>query len=153
MNNELISYKAASTEFENGKKIKTHFAQVIVGGTVEKPCYNILYFDPADKEYHIGFGSYYLDCVFKWLAEEFEIIEQAPAVDAVEVAHAKWEWFEEWSPSTPEHPSECDDCGWRCGECKTALEDMVVGYWDAPYEKPQLNYCPNCGADMRERKE
>lgn len=61
----------------------------------------------------------------------------------------RWVWFEEWLPSTTEHPRECLDCGWRCGECKNALEDMVGGYWDNPDEKPELNYCPNCGADMR----
>lgn len=60
-----------------------------------------------------------------------------------------WEWFEEWSPGTPEHPRECDDCGWRCGKCKVALEDMVGGYWDDAFEKPKLHYCPNCGAKMK----
>ena len=60
----------------------------------------------------------------------------------------EWEWFEEWSPSTPDHPRECDDCGWRCGECKTALEDIVGGYWDDPDKKPNLNFCPECGAMM-----
>ena len=57
-------------------KIKTHYAQIIVDGTAEKPYYNILYFDPTDREYHIGFGSYCLEYVFKWLSEEFEIIEE-----------------------------------------------------------------------------
>lgn len=65
-------------------KIKTHFAKIIVGGTAEKPCYDILYFDPTDREYHIGFGSFCLEYVFKWLSEEFEIVD-APTVDAVEV--------------------------------------------------------------------
>jgi hypothetical protein len=61
----------------------------------------------------------------------------------------EWEWFEEWNPSTPEHPRECDDCGWRCGECKTALADIVGGYWDDPDKKPNFNFCPNCGAHMK----
>ena len=61
----------------------------------------------------------------------------------------EWEWFEEWSPSTPEYPAECDDCGWRCGRCKTALEDMVGGYWDDAFTRPMLDYCPNCGAKMK----
>ena len=64
-------------------------------------------------------------------------------------SEGEWEWFEEWNPSTPEHPRECDDCGWRCGECKTALADIVGGYWDDPDEKPNLNFCPNCGAKMK----
>ena len=68
--------------------------------------------------------------------------------DVALVRHGRWEWFEEWSYSTPEHSAECDDCGWRCSECKTALEDMINGYYDDSCEVPQLNYCPNCGAKM-----
>ena len=75
-------------------------------------------------------------------------LDDQPTVDAVEVVHGWWEWFEEWNPSTPDHPRECDDCGWRCGKCKTSLADMVGGYWDDYYEEPKLNYCPNCGAKM-----
>lgn len=60
----------------------------------------------------------------------------------------KWEWFEEWNPSTPEHPRECDECGWQCSECKTALKDVIGGYWDDPEEIPNLNFCPECGARM-----
>lgn len=64
-------------------KIKTHFAKIFVGGTAEKPCFHILYFDPTDREYHIGFGSFSLEYVFKWLSEEFEIIDD-DAVDVVQ---------------------------------------------------------------------
>ena len=65
--------KASADEHKH--KIKISFARIIVEGTPEKPYYNIEYFDPTDKEYHIGFGSYRLDNVFNWLAEEFEITE------------------------------------------------------------------------------
>lgn len=70
-------------------------------------------------------------------------------VDLCLAKEGEWEWFEEWSPSTPEHPRECDDCGWQCGKCKTALTDAVGGYWDDPLEKPNLNFCPKCGAKMK----
>ncbi len=60
-----------------------------------------------------------------------------------------WEWFEDWIPSTPEHPRECNDCGWRCHNCETALADAVGGYWDDPEEMPNLKFCPNCGAKMK----
>lgn len=76
-----------------------------------------------------------------------EIIN-APTIEATPVVHGRWEWFEEWSPSTPDAPRECESAGWRCGRCKNALEDMVGGYWDNPDEEPNLNYCPNCGAKM-----
>jgi len=47
-----------------------------------------LYFDPVDKNYHVGFGSFYLPYVFKWLSEEFEI-EDELTVDAVPVVRCK----------------------------------------------------------------
>lgn len=82
-----ISREAASAD-EHKHKIKTPFAKIIVGGTPEKPCYDILYFDPTDGKCHIGFGSYRLDYVFRWLAEEFEVTE--PAADVEPVRHGKW---------------------------------------------------------------
>lgn len=69
-------------------KIKTNFAKIVVSGSAEKPYYNILYFDPVDKNYHVGFGSFYLAYVFKWLSEEFEI-EDAPTVDAAQMVRRK----------------------------------------------------------------
>ena len=53
--------------------IKTHFAKIIVEGTAEKPYYSILYYDPTKDEYINGYGSYCIEYVFRWLAEEFEI--------------------------------------------------------------------------------
>ena len=76
----------------------------------------------------------------------------APTIEAEFVRHGRWEWFEEWLPSTPDHPAECQDCGWRCSECKTALEDIVGGYWDDIDREPMMNFCPNCGAKMDEEK-
>jgi hypothetical protein len=69
-------------------KIKTHFAKIIVEGTAKHPYYGILFFNPTDGEYHVGFGSYYIGNVFQWLSECFEI-EDAPTVDAVEVVRCK----------------------------------------------------------------
>jgi hypothetical protein len=69
-------------------KIKTPFAEIIVSGATEKPYYNIMFFDPAYKEYEVCFGSYCLEHVRKWLSEEFEIVD-APTVDAVEVVRCK----------------------------------------------------------------
>lgn len=79
---------------------------------------------------------------------DIENIDCVPTIDAVPVVHGWWEWCEVWLPSTPEHPAECEECGWRCGRCKNTLENMVGGYWDDPFEKPKLKYCPECGAKM-----
>lgn len=69
-------------------KIKTNFAKIFVSGSAEKPYYNILYFDPVDKKWHVGYGSFHLSYVFKWLSEEFEI-EDAPAADVAEVVRCR----------------------------------------------------------------
>lgn len=61
-------------------KIKTRFAKIFVSGTPDRPYFNILYFDPVDQDYHVGFSSYCLEYVFKWLSEEFEI-EDDPAAN------------------------------------------------------------------------
>ena len=74
---ELEEEVEAETTLTPAKpKRRTHFARIIVDGTAKKPYYNILYFDPADNEYHIGYGSRYLRVVFRWLREEFEIVEE-----------------------------------------------------------------------------
>lgn len=67
--------------------IKTPLAEIIVNGTVEKPCYHIMYLDPTDKCFHVGFGSFNIEYVRQWLAEEFEVIEKP--VDMVEVVRCK----------------------------------------------------------------
>ena len=55
-----------------------------------------------------------------------------PKVDAVEVVHGRWEYI-----------PIIDSLGrYRCERC--------FHYVDAGTDR---NYCPNCGADMRERKE
>ena len=75
-------------------------------------------------------------------------VECFPAADVSPVLHGWWEWFEEWYPGTPDYPRECQDSGWRCDECKTALEDVVGGCWDDPDDEPKLKFCPNCGCCM-----
>ena len=69
-------------------KIRTRFARIIICGSAEKPYYNILYFDPKDGDYHIGWGSYYLEYVRTWLEEEFEIVETSPC-DGCVYSHRK----------------------------------------------------------------
>ena len=87
---------------------------------------------------------------FQYAALE-NALNRTPASDVAPIRYGRWEWFEEWSQSTPGHPAECQDCGWRCSECKTALEDIVGGYWDDIDIEPMINYCPNCGAKMATR--
>ena len=61
-----------------------------------------------------------------------QMLIEAPTVDAVEVVHGR-NLKEDW-PSL----FECSVCG-----C-----DSIDTY---TFEPSTINYCPNCGADMRER--
>ena len=56
-------------------KIKTHHARIVVDGTAEKLYYSIEWYDPTKNEYFLGYSSYNIDYVFKWLEECFEIVE------------------------------------------------------------------------------
>lgn len=60
-------------------------------------------------------------------------IEDFPAADVRSVVRAKWQL-----DSDPGEP-------WRyvCDKCGEKTTDTVMG-------KPRVNYCPNCGADMRD---
>lgn len=114
-------------------KIKTSFAKIFVSGTTDRPYFNILYFDPVDQDYHVGFGSYCLEYVFKWLSDEFEI-EDAPAADVAPVVHGRW------------IHSRYKDCSEqfelvKCSQCNHEAYAMAF------YVRGG-NYCPNCGAKM-----
>ena len=129
---DYISREAASAD-STRNKIKTPFARIVVGGTPERPYYNIWYFDPADGECHIGFGSYCLGNVFNWLAEEFEVTE--PRADVRLVRHGEWlRTDDDWNSLVT---IQCSACG---GEwCFEVEEDVqLLGY----------NYCPGCGCKM-----
>lgn len=77
----------SESDCSEATKIKTPFAHIIVGGTSENPYYSIMWYG-SDGYLHIGYGSSCLEYVFKWLSEEFEVIE-APTIDAVEVVRCK----------------------------------------------------------------
>ena len=105
-------------------KIKTSFAKIFVSGTPDRPYFNILYFDPVDQDYHVGFGSYCLEYVFKRLSDEFEI-EDAPAADVAPVVHGRW---------IPFHSDVAGDIQY-CSACE-------IGFG------AKMDYCPHCGAKM-----
>lgn len=112
-------------------KIKTSFAKIFVSGTPDRPYFNILYFDPVDQDYHVGFGSYCLEYVFKRLSDEFEI-EDAPAADVAPVVHGRW--------GTGRFNLETGNYEEQCTRCRNFSKE---------YGKP---YCPNCGAKMDGKK-
>lgn len=73
-------------------------------------------------------------------------VEQMPTIEK----RGEWEYFVEKSFNG--EVVEVDNYRWRCSHCKTPLADTVGGYWDDDSEKPTVNYCPHCGADMRGKK-
>lgn len=135
---DCTSLEAASAD-ERKHKIKTQFARIVVGGTPEKPYYNIWYFDPMDGKCHVGFSSYRLDNAFNWLAEEFEATE--PCDDVEPVRRGKW---------NVRHPRRSALC-LVCSVCGRKVDNDALGillefgeYGVVRYLYP---YC-HCGAKM-----
>lgn len=60
---------------EKVSKIKVSSAEIVVHGTVDKPYYEIKYYDLSDEKYHVGYGSYDMRNVFGWLEKCFEIVK------------------------------------------------------------------------------
>ena len=75
----------------------------------------------------------------------FATIDSQPTVDAGPVRRGKWEWFEERNGNPFDGYDEA--WGYRCSCCKSELPDT----YDDPDVKPDLAYCPNCGAKMEDK--
>ena len=56
-------------------KTKVDRATIIVGGTKEKPYFEILYHEIGKEHSNIGFGSYCLNNVFDWKEEYLDIVD------------------------------------------------------------------------------
>ena len=63
-----------ASEYSEIDKIKVTSAEIIVTGNIDKPYYEIKYHKINDTECYIGYGSYDLKNVFKWLEECFDIV-------------------------------------------------------------------------------
>lgn len=128
-----MTREEAMMENDNQKmeKIKTPFAKMIIDGSREKPYFSILYFDPADKDFHIGYSSYYLDYVFNWLNENFEIVEDGNfALTALR-------------PVSREQVEKV----WRgCEKCNGAGE--YSRYAENLTKILLAKYCPHCGRPL-----
>ena len=58
------------------KKLKVTKADIVVKGNVDKPYYVIVYHEVGKDYDNEGFGSYYLENVFKWRDEELEMVDE-----------------------------------------------------------------------------
>ena len=132
---------------QNKEKIKTPFAKMIVGGKREKPCFSILYFDPVDKDFHIGYSSYSLECVFNWLNEEFELVDDnnfnfLSALRPVSREKAeKDEWIDAYGDYST---AKCSKCG-EFFDVSDTGENLKVLF--EAFQK-YYRFCPACGAPM-----
>lgn len=104
-------------------KIKAVNPNIIVRGNVDKPYYLIEYYDLSDNEWHIGYGSYCLANVKKWLKTYFEVTN----ADVAPVKHGRWKQVDK-------NKCECSNCN---------IITLI-----AVYPHGDKNYCPNCGAIM-----
>ena len=122
-------------EYKNVDKIKTPFAKIIVDGTVEKPYYSILWLDKENKGYNVGYSSYCIDYVFKWLEVVFEIVaaDESPAADVAPVRHGRW-----IEPPRLYY-------GAKQYECSLCYSDT---FWNKHSITEKYPHCPNCGAKM-----
>ena len=144
----MMTREEAMMENDNQKmeKIKTPFAKMIVDGSREKPYFSILYFDPADKDFYIGYSSYYLDYVFNWLNENFEIVEDGnfalSALRPVSRERVEKVWRGEWMGSADGYADgELVYDTWECSHCGYVIDEE-----DDPDMLPQ--FCPKCYAAM-----
>lgn len=110
-------------EYIEREKIKTCFAQIIVNNSEDKPYYSIMYWENGAM--NIGFSSYKLDYVRRWLNEEFEVKRNVDVVPVVRCKDCKWfvdnnggEWYGckmfQVVRITPEDAPKPDDfCSYR----------------------------------------
>ena len=105
-------------EYIDREKIKTCFAQIIVNNSEGKPYYSIMYWE--NGEMNIGFSSYKLDYVRRWLNEEFEVKRN---VDVVPVVRCKdCEWF------MREHGCPIEASGYHKGGRSLPVENDFCSY-------------------------
>ena len=100
------------------------------------------------------------DCQMVELGRVLAEIDEQQTVDAVEMVHGRW--------VLTVHEEQCNfrwNVTAECSECKHSKGEIYAGYFSGfpkvlvegmlPLYAKRVkldNYCPNCGADMRERK-
>ena len=101
------------------------------------------------RVYCTGCNDYHgVRCRACGTGDALDMVEDAPAVDAEPVRHAKWVWDNDaidWNLGA-----------WVCSECRHRNENIHAGMpginggvWSNPYIWSGSNYCPNCGAKMK----
>lgn len=68
-----------------------------------------------------------------------KVIESIPAVDAAPVVHGRWIKMTGMMPPEYHGHYECSECQWH-----------MKGLRNSWTREEEMNYCPNCGAKMKE---
>ena len=92
MNNPAQEQMPASTStpgVTKHEKIQTPLAKIIAEESRGKTYYQIMWFGKNFSDCHIGYASFSLDVVRRYLEDEFEIVRDAPAIDVVPVVRCK----------------------------------------------------------------
>lgn len=71
-----------SSELSRLERVKAGELFIIVTGKLEKPYYEVLYYDLADNNWHIGYSSYDLDIVAGDIQRYFEVDKDFSKEDA-----------------------------------------------------------------------
>ena len=66
-------------------------------------------------------------------------IELAPTIDTIPVVHGRWVKMTGMMPPEYHGHYECSECRWH-----------MKGLRNSWTREEELNYCPNCGAKMKE---
>lgn len=67
----------------------------------------------------------------------WDILDSAPAVDAVPVVHGRWVKMTGMMPPEYHGHYECSECQWH-----------MKGLRNSWTREEEMTYCPNCGAKM-----
>lgn len=100
----------------------------------------------ANNEWNISVGS------SKGLNNAIDVIDNIPTVEYPFYKEAYQTGFEEGKNERPkgewifnQYDGNANIGNWHCSECR----HIEIGGYN---QKPNANFCPNCGADMRGEK-
>lgn len=75
------------SENKENKLVVDDIEIIVIGGIADNPYYEIKYREVGNDGYNIGFGSYDLNKVLKWKAEEFEVVSEKAEKEAKKVTN------------------------------------------------------------------
>ena len=99
----------------------------------------------------IPWCNYDLDNYLFFVGVDKEYVDEMPTIDAEPVRHGRWIIKKRHTVSRNPYMDDNYYASATCSEC-----DFCIHAENASFGYPKLNttnYCPNCGADMRERRD